>query len=202
MRETDAATKFHRVLLPHLATVLRVAQVLTKNAADAEDLTQETMLKAYRGIDGFAEGTDAKAWLLTILRRVRIDRVRSAAPSAGTASLDAMDLDPAEPDRPEASDYDAVWENPERVLDGFSDRQVIDALRTLPEDIRMTLLLVDVEGLGHPEAGAILGVPVGTIKSRAHRGGRCCGRPSCPSPATSGSSGSEAGRLTDDEVTR
>lgn len=170
MKETDAADKFHRTLLPHLATVLRVAQVLTGNAADAEDLAQETMLKAFRGLGGFAEGTDAKAWLLTIMRRVRIDRVRSAAPAAATASLEAMDLDPAEPDRPHANDHEAIWENPERLLEGFSDQNVIDALQVLPEDIRLTLLLVDVEGLPHPEAAAILGVPVGTIKSRTHRG--------------------------------
>jgi RNA polymerase sigma-70 factor (ECF subfamily) len=81
-----------------------------------------------------------------------------------------MAFDPAEPARPDAGDPEAAWSNPESVLNAFSDQQVIDALRALPEEIRLTLLLVDVEGLDQRDAAGILDVPVGTIKSRAHRG--------------------------------
>lgn len=170
MDREGAAARFHEVLWPHLATVLRVAQILTGNTADAEDLAQDVMLKAYKAIDQFREGTDAKAWLLAILRNARIDRSRSAAASAGTVSLEGIDLDPAGHEEPSPPDWQAVSDNPEQVLNEFSDQQMIDALRHLPEDIRWTTLLVTVEGMDQPEAAQVLGVPVGTIKSRLHRG--------------------------------
>lgn len=139
--------------------------------ADADDLTQDTMLKAYKGIDRFRPGSDAKAWLLTILRRSHVDRARSPGTRAAPArSLESMGVDPPEPPRAEPTDRAAVWERPDVALAAFSDQQVIDALGRLPEEIRLTLLLVDVEGLDHADAAAILEVPEGTIKSRAHRG--------------------------------
>jgi RNA polymerase sigma-70 factor (ECF subfamily) len=111
-----------------------------------------------------------RAWLLTILRHARVDRVRSLAPSMGTVSLDDLKWEP--PGRPDsrAIDCETIAEDPEVVLGQFSDAEVIDALGRLPEEIRWTLLLVDVEGMDHREAAEILGVPTGTIKSRAHRG--------------------------------
>src|SRR5215208_3910634 len=153
-----------------LPTVLRTARILAGNEADAEDLAQETMLKAFKAIGRFREGTDVRAWLLAILRNARVDRLRSAAASATTLSLDALDLDP--PDRPEqeTEDWQAITEDPERVLNDFSDAQVIDALQHLPEEIRWTLLLVTIEGMDQAEAAGVLGVPVGTVKSRLHRG--------------------------------
>ncbi len=167
---TDIRTaRFQAVAWPHLATVVRAARILCGNAAEAEDLAQETMIKAYRGIDGFADGTDIKAWLLTILRRTRIDRVRATSNTAGQVSIEASGIDPPEPDKWQTDD-EAWRENPQAILNSFSDQQVIDALQKLPEDIRLTLLLVDVEQLDHREAATILDVPVGTIKSRTHRG--------------------------------
>lgn len=171
MAAQDPTRKFHDLAWPHLATVLRVAEILTGDPAEAEDLAQETMLRAFKGIDGFARGTDVKAWLMTILRRTRIDRLRSPATTPGRAvSLDALAVEPADSPQAQAGDRDALWERPEAALDAFSDRQVIDALKQLPEEIRLTLLLVEVEGLDQREAATILDVPVGTVKSRAHRG--------------------------------
>jgi RNA polymerase sigma-70 factor (ECF subfamily) len=170
VNSAEQSCRFHSVAWPQLATVLRVAQILTGNAADAEDLAQETMLRAFKSMHSFAEGSDIKAWLMTILRHARIDRLRSTARERQNISLDAAGVDPSEPEHPSPSDADSVWENPEEVLNAFADQQVIDALKTLPEDIRMTLLLVDVEQLDHQEAAKILDVPVGTIKSRTHRG--------------------------------
>jgi RNA polymerase sigma-70 factor (ECF subfamily) len=126
------------------------------------------MLKAFAGIDQFAEGTNVKAWLMTILRHARVDRIRAAVAAGTSVSLDAMDAEPADP-HPDAS-AQAEWTYPDQALSAFSDKQVIDALQRLPEDIRMTLLLVDVQEMDHHEAAAILDVPVGTIKSRTHRG--------------------------------
>lgn len=139
------------------------------NAAEADDLAQETLLKAFKAIATFRPGTSARAWLMTILRNARIDRLRTAAGSARPVSLDARPMELAGPDvAPEPFDPDR--DSPDEVLQGFSDQDVIDALQSLSEDLRWTLLLVDVEQLNQDEVAAILGVPLGTIKSRVHRG--------------------------------
>ena len=143
--------------------------MLCRDEAEAEDLAQETMLKAYRGIGSFSEGTNVRAWLMVILRNTRIDRIRAAAASAGDVSLDQMMIDP-EDRRAGPAEEDPAWANPQELVESFSDRQVIQALQDLPEEIRWTLLLVDVEGMDHVDAAKVLDVPVGTIKSRAHRG--------------------------------
>ena len=168
MTGEEATRRFYDLVWPILPTVLRTARVLTGNEPDAEDLAQETMLKAFKAIGQFREGTDVRAWLLAILRNARVDRLRSA--SAATVSLDALDLDP--PDRPgqETEDWQAIAQDPERVLNEFSDAEVIDALQHLPEEIRWTMLLVTVEGMDQAEAAGVLEVPVGTVKSRLHRG--------------------------------
>lgn len=169
--DTEEATqRFYDLVWPLRATILRVARILTGNDAEADDLAQETLLKAFKGIEGFEPGTDVKAWLLTILRRARIDQVRSSASSTGTLSLDALELDPPAAEEPLFGQDDLFGASPEQVLNAFSDRQVIDALNALPEEIRMTLLIVDVEGLKLDEAAQVLQVPPGTIKSRTHRG--------------------------------
>lgn len=169
MNSKNAEQRFRDVVWPHLATVLRVAQILTNRTQDAEDLAQETMLKAFRALDSFQDGSDAKAWLLTILRNTRIDRLRASQVSHGQLSLDAAEIDPVAPPPPDAPEWERS-DDPQEILQGFSDRQVIEALQSLPEEIRWTLLLVDVEQVDQKEAAGVLGVPVGTVKSRAHRG--------------------------------
>ena len=156
-----------------MPAVLRLAQILTGNPADADDLAQETMLKAYRRLDTFREGTDVRAWLMTILRHARTDRLRSAGAAAHDVSLDAAGAEPADPHPCGPEDASAAWHDvrdPRALLEAFSDREVIDALQRLPEEIRWTLLLADVEQMDHAEAAGVLGVPVGTVKSRVHRG--------------------------------
>ena len=171
MTAQESTKKFRELVWPQRTTVLRVAHVLTGNDAEAEDLAQDTMLKAFKGIDSFAQGTDVKAWLLTILRRCRIDRLRSPGTARGRVmSLQGLEIEPAEPVNETVCDHDVLWERPEEALNAFSDQQIIDALQALPEEIRLTLLLVDVEEMDQKDAAEILEVPVGTIKSRAHRG--------------------------------
>ena len=166
MNQKEATKRFYEWMWPLRADVLRTSQILTGNLTEAEDLAQETLLKAFRFIDRFSPATDAKAWLMTILRNTRIDRLR-AAKAAATISLDDLTVEPAQ----EEAELPAIsWEQPQEVLNGFSDQQMIDALQAMPEEIRWTLLLVDVEGLEQTEVARILEVPVGTIKSRAHRG--------------------------------
>lgn len=144
--------------------VLRLAQILTGNAAEADDLAQDTLLKAFAAVDRF-DGKNIRAWLTRILRNARIDRIRSAGQASKALSLDEMELD-VEDARREAEQ----WNNPQEILNAFADQEIIKALQALSEEIRWTLLLVDVEGHDHAEAAAMLDVPVGTIKSRAHRG--------------------------------
>jgi RNA polymerase sigma-70 factor (ECF subfamily) len=133
----------------------------------AEDLAQETLLKAFRALSAVdITGRDLKPWLLTILRNAWKDRLR-----AGHAELSIEALVQEPEARPAVGEEGAeFWKDPQTLIDAFSDQQVIDALKTLPEEIRWTLLLVDVEGIGVQEAADILQVPGGTIKSRAHRG--------------------------------
>lgn len=150
---------------PHRDVVVRTARFLMKDEAEADDLAQETMLKAYRSLDRFEAGTDARAWLLTILRNARVDRLRSNV-AHKMVSLEAITVEPAE--EPEMPQH-ASPADPQVVFEQFSDSEVIDALQELPEEMRWTLLLTDVEGLDQAEAAGILQVPLGTIKSRAHR---------------------------------
>jgi len=170
--QREATRRFYDLIWPHRAAVLRTAQVLVSavhdvhDVHDAEDLAQETMMKAFGAMDQFQPGTDAKKWLMTILRNARIDRLRTSD-GAKPISLDQMPLEAAEDStRTETED---TWENPQDILDRFSDQDIIHALQHLSEDDRWTLLLVDVEGLDQQEAARILDVPVGTIKSRTHR---------------------------------
>jgi RNA polymerase sigma-70 factor (ECF subfamily) len=165
--------RFYDLVWPHLPAVLRLARILTGDANDAEDLAQETMLKAFRSLEQFQVGTDAKKWLTAILRNARIDRLRSTArQTEHKVSLDQMELDPpaAEGEIGDAMPAFEPGEDPQQILGSFSDQEMIDALQQLPEEIRWTLLLVDVEGLGQEDAAGLLDVPLGTIKSRAHRG--------------------------------
>jgi RNA polymerase sigma-70 factor (ECF subfamily) len=161
----DPNKRFYDELWPHAATLLRTAEVLCRRRGDAEDLVQEALLKAFRSLDSFQRGTNAKAWLMTILRHAHLDRVRQRE-GKQTISLDSLEGDVPATDAADqfsSSDFDSL-------LERFEDEQLIAALRDLPPEICWTLLLVEVEGLSHAEASEILGVPVGTVKSRTFRG--------------------------------
>lgn len=163
--------KVKQVVWPLLPVLLRTARYLAGGPQQAEDLVQETVLRAMGAIDKFEAGTNAKAWLLTILRRLHIDSLRTDQRRPRAISIDGEGgLEPAAPAGSDAGVYDSQWDDPEVILEGFEDAEVIAALKGLPEEIRWTLLLVDVENLDHREAAKVLEVPEGTIKSRAFRG--------------------------------
>jgi RNA polymerase sigma-70 factor (ECF subfamily) len=138
---------------------------MARRQVDAEDLAQETLLKAFQKMSSFTDGPNAKSWLLTILRNTWLDRVR-AAKAHPEKALSDLSAEPATLESQQASE----WAEPQDLLNEFSDQQIIDALRQLPEDICWTLLLVDVQGLGQQEAAEMLDIPLGTVKSRVHRG--------------------------------
>lgn len=157
--------------------LLRTALTLTPghgngpgNVAEAEDLVQDTLLKAFKAIDQLEPGTNPRAWLLTILRRTWIDRWRRSGrrPDGQATDLDRV-AEPAAEAGP-AGEHDADWTHPESLLSRFGDEEIINALRLLPEAYRWALLLVDVQALSVDEAAEALDVAPGTIKSRLHRG--------------------------------
>jgi RNA polymerase sigma-70 factor (ECF subfamily) len=158
-------TDFEAQVLPHLDTMYRVGRRLTGETADAEDLVQETLLKAWRGWGGFTPGSNVRAWLLTILRNAFISRWRSRKHEGTAISLD--DADPH-------AIYRAVGgEDPEgRFFEKVVDEKVLAAVEALPSEFREAVVLSDIEGLPYAEVAAILGVPVGTIKSRLFRARR------------------------------
>ena len=168
MNHSQATKRFYDLVWPQRAVVFRAARIHCGNDTEADDLAQETLIKAFKAIDSFADGSNLLAWLMTILRHTRIDRLRSSASLHQAMSLEEMVDEPAGPQS--GSNFEPDFNDPQQMLSEFSDEAVIAALANLPEEIRWTLLLVDVEELDHKEASVILGVPVGTVKSRMHRG--------------------------------
>lgn len=167
MDQERRTRRFYELIWPLRADVLRVARFLSRNPVAAEDLTQETLMKAFRAVDRVQAGPGVKAWLLQILRNTWLDRVRSVAERPAEVNLGEL---ASEPEAPPQVEEGGAWGDPRAVLEAFSDEQVIEALRAIPEEICWTLLLVDVEGLSLQEAAEVLAVPTGTVKSRAHRG--------------------------------
>jgi RNA polymerase sigma-70 factor (ECF subfamily) len=156
--------------MPFMSSLYAAALRMTRNAADAEDLVQETYLKAYRGFSGFEEGTNLKAWLYRILTNTYINTYR------------------ARKRRPEESDLEDVEDlylyrrlggleiaslgrsAEEDLLESYTDEEVKAAIESLPEQFRMAVLLADVEGFSYKEIAEILDIPIGTVMSRLHRG--------------------------------
>jgi len=153
---------FEKEALVHLDVLYRVALRLTSNPSDADDLVQETMLKAYRSWDQYQQGTNAKAWLLTILRHAFINEYRRRVRHPETVDVDAIE--------PFAVFPDVQDEDPQGAFfDKIVDDQVLKAIDQLPVVFRETLVLSDVEGMSYQEIADILKVPVGTVKSRLFR---------------------------------
>lgn len=157
------AEEFEREALTHLDAVYRTALRLCGSPADAEDLAQETMLRAYRAWHQYTPGTNAKAWLLTILRNTFINQYRRER--ARPATVDVGEIEPY-------TVFHAIQDSdPEGTFfDRLVDEEVLRAIDALPPDFREIVVLSDVEGLTYAEIAAAVGVPVGTVKSRLFRG--------------------------------
>ncbi|MEX2625901.1 MAG: sigma-70 family RNA polymerase sigma factor [Ilumatobacteraceae bacterium] len=159
-RRTDAAAAgvFERDVLPEIEVLLRVAHSLTRHHAEAEDLVQDTLLRAHRSIGTF-DGRHPRAWLLTILRNTHINRNRRRRPEL------LRDPDVVE----ERSDSMAAPERTDDMVDRMLDHEIVVALDALDERFRQVVDLVDMGGLSYAEAAEVLDVPVGTVMSRLHR---------------------------------
>jgi RNA polymerase sigma-70 factor (ECF subfamily) len=154
--------------MPLLSGLYSSALRMTRNPADAEDLVQETVLRAYRGFGGFQEGTNLKAWLYRILTNSFINtyrkRQREPVTVEGPDDLDEWYLF----DRLGASNVEPSAES--EVLEQLPDEAVQRALEALPEGFRMAVLLADVQGFSYKEIAEMLDIPIGTVMSRLHRG--------------------------------
>jgi RNA polymerase sigma-70 factor, ECF subfamily len=158
----DPSARFIRDVLPLVDQLYRAALRYTRRPADAEDLVQETMVKAYSGFHHFTDGTNVRAWLFRILTNAWISSYRSTQ---------------RRPDEVLAADVAEVWpsaaKNPSAelaVLEAMGDEDVRDALQALPEAQRLVVYYADVEGFRYKEIAEILDVPLGTVMSRLHRG--------------------------------
>ena len=161
--------RFQEEALPILDSLYAGALRMTRNPADAEDLVQETMLRAYRAFARFEAGTNLKAWLFRILTNAYINTYRKKQREPQKISQDEIqDFDLYR----ELKDHDPdISRTPEDiVLDGLVDSDIIEAIDDLPEQFRMAVVLSDVEGFSYAEMAEILDVPLGTVMSRLHRG--------------------------------
>ncbi len=156
---TEADARFEQYVVPELDVLYRTAWSLTRADADAQDLVQDTLLRAYRAIERF-DGRHPRAWLMTIMRNANINRVRKKKP-------DLLD----DPDATFERSVDfANGDDPEfLVVDPVFDAAVESAFADLPEMFSEIVELVDLNGLAYQEAADLLDIPVGTVMSRLHR---------------------------------
>ena len=157
----DAETAFEEQVLPELEVLYRVARSITRDHFAAEDLVQDTLLRAYRSFDKF-DGRHPRAWLLTIMRNAQINRVRRKRPGL------LRDPDSEYEPTPVLTGTSVGPE--ESVISAQFDWDVEEAYKALPTKFREVVDLVDLSMLSYEEAAEVLGVPKGTVMSRLHRG--------------------------------
>lgn len=169
LRKKSKHERFEREALPHLDSVYRFARTLARDEAEADDLVQETYLKALAAFDSFREGTNCKAWLFRILRNTFINRVRQA--SREVEVEEAKELLDSTAIEPWSSR--AFYRGPEaNVVLMFARERIEEALNSLPCDYKTVVVLADVEDLSYKEIAEVMGCPIGTVMSRLFRARR------------------------------
>ncbi len=156
---------FEQELLPHIDALFNFAYHLTYNEEDANDLVQETYMKAYRFIDKYQEGTNAKAWLFKILKNAFINQYRKK--SKQPTKVDFEDI--VSYHDSEDSKLSGELDMREEIFQGMMGDEVTNAINSLPVDFRTVILLCDIEGFTYEEISKIIDIPIGTVRSRLHR---------------------------------
>lgn len=152
--------------LVHLEALYHTALRLTRNRAEAEDVVQETYLRALRSFHRFNPGTNCRAWLFTILRNAFLNRVRRAGREVLDTEMTTLDTAPESATAPRPHRDNPEEEFLQTVVHGDVDR----ALRALPVPYREAVVLADLEGLSYKEIAEVVGCPIGTVMSRLSRG--------------------------------
>ena len=161
--------EFAEAAMPLMDQLYSAALRMTRNAADAEDLVQETYLKAYRGYERFEEGTNLKAWMYRILTNSYINRYRAKQRRPDESDIaDVEDMYLYRRLSGENADIGSSAED--AFLNTVTDGAVKAAIEAIPENFRIAVLLADVEGFAYKEIAQILDIPIGTVMSRIHRG--------------------------------
>ena len=157
--------EFEREALVHLDTLYNVALRLTGSAAEAEDLVQDTVTRAYRSWERYETGTNARAWLIAIMRNAFINQFRRERRRPRPVEFDSVE---------EFSVFETIQDvDPEgRFFRYIIDDEVKRAVQELPEEFRIPIVLSDIEGLSYAEIAAALDLPLGTVKSRLFRARR------------------------------
>jgi len=168
-RDTPLGTRelFEREVLAHLDSIYSMALRLARDPEDANDLLQDTILRAFRFFHQFTPGTNSRAWVLTIL----FNNFRNGYRKSGREQVSQSEAEFIERLEAESLAADQTRSDPEALA--FADvmaPEVTAALDAIPEEFRSALLLVDVQELSYQEVSAVLSVPVGTVKSRVSRG--------------------------------
>jgi RNA polymerase sigma-70 factor, ECF subfamily len=171
----SAAARFASYLTPILTAAYGTALHMTRNSSDAEDLVQEAALQAFRGFDSFQEGTNFKAWFFRILTNLFINAYRRRQREPGIDTLPDLEDAPALYlfKQTQAMGMHTGTSDPAAlVLERFGVEQVCRAIAALPEDYRVVSALYFMEEFSYQEIAEMVGCPVGTVRSRLHRGRR------------------------------
>ena len=166
--EARDRVRFEEDALALADQVYRVARHLANSREDAEELVQETYVRAFRSWSSFQPGTNLRAWLLRILTNLNIDRGRRQQRAPQTQALEANDYYLYD----KLADDDGGLSDADRVVERLSQDDIVAALAEVPHDFRDVIVLVDIGDFSYADAAQILDIPVGTVMSRLHRGRR------------------------------
>ncbi len=163
--KSEKQRQFEREAVPHMDVLYNFALRMTNNPADAEDLLQETFLKAYRFWESYEQGTNIRAWLFRILKNSYINRYRKESKEPEQVEYDEVQNYVATVRSATGGPEDVQ----ESIFGNLLDDDVAGAIADLPEEFRTVLILCDIEGLTYEETAEFVDIPLGTVRSRLHR---------------------------------
>ncbi len=166
IQKSAKQAEFEREAVPHMDLLYNYALRMTGNTADADDLVQETYLKAFRFWDKYEKGTNIKAWLFRIMKNSYINRYRKESKEPDTVDYDEV-KNFYNTIKDDSTDTDDLGE---RMFGNLLSDEVAKALESLPVDFRTVVILCDIESLTYEEIADFVEIPIGTVRSRLHRG--------------------------------